>query len=605
MVRVVFLASSTIYEDVRVEDDSNNHRNNTSFRLRLESDGLVNNGDDSRWDDMFKLLLEFKQKHGHFKIPRNCGNENKKLGRWVRDQRIDYREYKRTNGQKGDPERMKRLESIGLVDDITTGYEKWDHKENWHDMYNQLLEFKQKHGHVKVPQQYNENKKLGRWVKQRRMDYREYKRTNRQKGDPERMKRLESIGLVDDITTGYKKVDVKEIWYGMYNQLLEFKEKHGHVKVPQQYNENPKLGNWVRHWRRKYREYKRTNGQKGDLERMKCLESIGLVDDITTGDANEGVKVGWYGMYNQLLEFKEKHGHVKVPVRYSENKKLGIWVRYWRSHYREYKRTNGQKGDPERMKRLESIGLVDNITTGDAKVDVKEIWYDMYNQLLEFKQKHGHVKVPQQYNENSKLGMWVKERRNAYREYKRTNRQKGDPERMKCLESIGLVDDITTGYEKLSYNKIWYGMYNQLLEFKQKHGHVKVPQRYNGNPKLGNWVRHWRSHYREYKRTNGKKGDPERMKCLESIGLVDDILVTIHHDKMTNCANVKVSTPIMVSSMSPTFSSHTQNITKETPLLAGMKGEEKNDDDSCGVNHSQAHLDFLGSELSGKGGFWV
>jgi hypothetical protein len=39
------------------------------------------------------------------------------------------------------------------------------HRENWYeDMYNKLLEFKQKHGHVKVLQQYNENPKLGRWV---------------------------------------------------------------------------------------------------------------------------------------------------------------------------------------------------------------------------------------------------------------------------------------------------------------------------------------------------------------------------------------------------------------------------------------------------------
>jgi hypothetical protein len=150
-------------------------------------------------------------------------------------------------------------------------------------------------------------------------------------------------------------------------------------------------------------------------------------------------------------------------------------------------------------------------------------------------------------------------------------------------------------------------MYNQLLEFKQKHGHVKVPQRYeNENKKLGIWVNNRRSAYREYKRTDGGKGDPGvLMKRLERIGLFDDILVRIHHDKMTNCANVKVSTPMIVSSMSQTFSSHTQNITKEIPLSAGMKGEEKSGDNSCGVNHTQTDLDLLGSELRGKGGFWV
>jgi hypothetical protein len=60
---------------------------------------------------------------------------------------------------------------------------------------------------------------------------------------------------------------------------------------------------------------------------------------------------------------------------------------------------------------------------------------------------------------------------------------------------------------------------------------------------------------------------------------------------------------MIVSSMSPTCSSYTQTNTKEIPLLAGMKVEEQNDDNSCGVNHIQADLDFLGSELRGKG--WV
>jgi hypothetical protein len=274
-------------------------------------------------------------------------------------------------------------------------------------------------------------------------------------------------------------------------------------------------------------------------------------------------------------------------------------------NYIEYHRTDGQKGDPERMKCLESIGLVDDITTRYAKEGVKEIWCGMYNQLLEFKEKHGHVKVPQHYNENKKLGRWVRYWRSKYREYKRTDGKKGNPERMKRLESIGMVDDITTKVAKGGAREIWYDMYNQLLEFKEKHGHVKVLDRYDENKKLGTWVRYWRNAYREYKRTNEQKGDPERMEHLESIGLVDDILFKIHHGKMTNCANVAFSTPMIASSMSPTCSSNTQNITKEKPLLAGMKGEEKNGDNSDGVNHTQADSDFLGSELRGKGGFWV
>jgi glycerol-3-phosphate cytidylyltransferase-like family protein len=417
--------------------------------------------------------------------------------------------------------------------------------------------------------------------------------------DSKRMERLESIGLVDDLSTGYEQRCTNSSWDDMFSQLLEFKQKHGHLKVSHQCNKNKKLRVWVSNRRRDYKEYKRTNGQKGDPERMKCLESIGLVDDITTKVAKGSAKEHWYGMYDQLLEFKQKHGHVKVPQRDSENKKLGMWVKYWRRNYREYKRTNGQKGDPVLMEHLESIGLVDDITTTVSKEVAKEYWYGMYNQLLEFKQKHGHVKVPQQCDENKKLAIWVNNWRRAYRKYKRTDGKKGDPERMKCLESIGLVDDITTGYAKDDVKEHWYGMYNQLLEFKQKHGHVKVPQQYNENKKLGAWVNNWRGNYREYKRSNGQKGDPERMKHLESIGLVDDI-IRKHEDKMKDCADNKVFAPIIVSSMSPILSSNTQNITEEMPLSTVVKG---GNNDESGDDNSQADLDFLGSEL--RGGFWV
>jgi hypothetical protein len=63
----------------------------------------------------------------------------------------------------------------------------------------------------------------------------------------------------------------------------------------------------------------------------------------------------WDNMFNQLLEFKQKYGHVKVPARYNENKKLGVWVTSWRNNYREYKRTNGQKGDPVLMQHWSSL----------------------------------------------------------------------------------------------------------------------------------------------------------------------------------------------------------------------------------------------------------
>ena len=41
--------------------------------------------------------------------------------------------------------------------------------------------------------------------------------------------------------------------------------------------------------------------------------------------------------------------------------------------------------------------------------------------------------------------------------------------------------------------KVWVSMYNRLKEFKSQHGHCLVPQPYEDDPKLGNWVSKLRS----------------------------------------------------------------------------------------------------------------
>jgi hypothetical protein len=68
---------------------------------------------------------------------------------------------------------------------------------------------------------------------------------------------------------------------------------------------------------------------------MKRLESIGLVDGISTWCEKARVThPNWDNMFNQLLEFKKKYGHVTLPRKYNDNLKLGIWIAKWRSNYR-------------------------------------------------------------------------------------------------------------------------------------------------------------------------------------------------------------------------------------------------------------------------------
>lgn len=64
----------------------------------------------------------------------------------------------------------------------------------------------------------------------------------------------------------------------------------------------------------------------------------------------------------------------------------------------------------------------------------------------------------------------------------------------------------------------WNNMLNALLEFKEKHGHCLVPNRYHENPQLGAWVSVQRRQYKDLQRGEPSAMTVERAKLLESIG---------------------------------------------------------------------------------------
>ena len=109
------------------------------------------------WDDSFNDLLAYYQLNGHFKVPRTyhtpVGNHN--LGDWVHRQRFRY--------TKKDPQFMKeRVPTLEAV-----GFEWKPQKSHWEERFKELIDYKQKFGHVNVPcnnSKTNEYRALGRWV---------------------------------------------------------------------------------------------------------------------------------------------------------------------------------------------------------------------------------------------------------------------------------------------------------------------------------------------------------------------------------------------------------------------------------------------------------
>lgn len=79
----------------------------------LEGIGFSWNLRSHKWDEMFKMLTEFKKEYGHCDVPRDFAKDNKQLGFWVAHQRSFYKKGKLSQ------ERIKKLNELGFTFDAS------------------------------------------------------------------------------------------------------------------------------------------------------------------------------------------------------------------------------------------------------------------------------------------------------------------------------------------------------------------------------------------------------------------------------------------------------------------------------------------------------
>jgi hypothetical protein len=377
--------------------------------------------------------------------------ENPKLGGWVVTQRYDRRK-----GHLSE-DKIRRLEEIGFD---------WNPNQalipRWERMFAHLQAFKAENGDCRVPQAYEKNGRLGRWV----LRQRELKRAGTL--PQERAKLLESIGFEWDLST-----DPEETWARMFAELVAFHQRFRHCRVLPDWPESPNLGKWVM----RQRSFKR----KGELspERIKRLDELGF--------AWSPHDTSWKRQFAQLAAFTVKHGHCNVPFNKPEHQNLAIWVRK--------QRTARRKGKLEdaKVQQLTAIGM-------DWEV-YENNWNAMFDELVGYFKIHGNCNVPQRWAPNPRLAAWVM----VQRRFKRTGQISSS--RIQKLEEIGFE------WGGHINRPGWDAMFSALQRFHRTHGYCAVSQHDPDNGKLGTWVMVQRLAKRM------SRLSPERIQKLESLGI--------------------------------------------------------------------------------------
>ena len=133
------------------------------------------------WDEMYAELVEYKEKNGHCKVPDSYKANGKRVGKWVNNQRTQYKLF--TEGKKSSMTqgRINKLNSLKFV---------WVAKVTWEERFEELVEYKEKNGHCKVP---TGNAGLGMWVSNQRTQYKLFTEGKKSKITQDRIDKLNGI----------------------------------------------------------------------------------------------------------------------------------------------------------------------------------------------------------------------------------------------------------------------------------------------------------------------------------------------------------------------------------------------------------------------------
>ncbi|CAJ1929932.1 unnamed protein product [Cylindrotheca closterium] len=456
-------------------------------RRRLEELGFEFNRRYARWYDTYHQLIQYRNDNGHLRV---TNKENRKLYRWIRTQ------CSRRKGTKGyskiSDAQIELLENIGFECEP-----KSERDESWMKTYKELVDFRNKHGHLLV----EPDGKLALWMNMQRW---------RCAGNSYRYSPLsdEQIGLLNEIEFPWQpeRHDLK--WHAKYKELEEFQKEYGHCrpstlqdralstngqvhnarnviralfpsskskcwtrltslgKANVSEDEYPELYEWMRLQRKRYH---------GIIEKQpmpdKQIDEMEAVNFCWSLDWKEWV---WYEKYTEAAEFYKEHGHVRVQEK--ENPSLYNWIA---TQGKRYEGTKGQKPLSD-----EELELLEQIAFAFFDNQPRMAWNAMYVKLDSYREENdGQFPTHQ---DDPELNRWMRQQRKRLRsEYGYVallNEQKS------MLESIDFPM-LPIG----KHRRLWYEKYDELVEFREQHGHFLVDR--TGNPGLYKWIAKQRTIY--------------------------------------------------------------------------------------------------------------
>jgi len=260
---------------IRTQNASEVEESEISSAVKDEENLFSFGTDFGTFEERLAELEEYIYKNGHCSVKSIC-HENPPLGAWCTFMRSGYQEIKtRKSPLHGlDPVRIKQLERVGF---------QWKYQPPrtvFGGRVEELLAFKMKYGHCQVTEAFVSYRSLYKYVCRIRTGYKAfYSGRGRTHGlNAERIKRL------DEICFNWTSLNINDL---RFEELIHFKKLKGHTRVPQDFPENPALGNWCRRMRLGFVAMEEEGSRHYGLDKRKLfsrLDKIGFEWSINETD---------------------------------------------------------------------------------------------------------------------------------------------------------------------------------------------------------------------------------------------------------------------------------------------------------------------------------
>ena len=321
----------------------------------------------------------------------------------------------------------------------------------WERMFNRFKAHVEQTGSTVV--QFTHDQGLLKWIKQQEIEYK-----NLLDGKGSSMFQ-DKIDLLENVGFKFTYVSIKD----RYASLFKYKEEHGH------YNHNdPMIDKWIEKQRVVAKKFAKGDSAAYFDMRLKEFTALGIHISFVSEDADmtkderlaRDHDVNWDKYFDHIIEYKRKHGNMLITQE--DNSSLYHWVQ--RQH-QEYQKIQGGKSSQltvERVQKLTDAGFVFQ----QRKQSIK--WMERLKQLGRYKEKHGHVRVPKS---DPELGVFVNRQRYEYTKLMAGKPSSLNAERLDELKALDFV--FQAGKKpKCTEKKPWEERYQELVLFKEEHGHV-------------------------------------------------------------------------------------------------------------------------------------